>query len=304
VRWGDCTGVDDVRAVADVTEVGERRAETPAEAEGTTELFAALGKMIKLLRERAGLTQKEFGQAVGYGPDLISAVERGVRTPQPEFLERADDVLGAGGLLRAVIPEVERAMSKTRTRHPEWYRSYAGLEAEAVELHFYANQGVPGLLQTVEYARAMFSHRRPLLDAETIEGRVADRLDRQQIFDKWPAPMCSYVLEEVVLDRPIGGLAVQKGQLEQLLRIGSMRNVEIQVMPTGMEEHPNMGGAFNLLTPPKHPQVAYIEAQGFPRLITDPYEVRKITDRYGIMRAMALPPTASRALIEKKLEEL
>ncbi|MCX4916272.1 MULTISPECIES: helix-turn-helix transcriptional regulator [unclassified Streptomyces] len=278
-------------------------AETPAQADGTTELFTAIGRQLKILRERAGLTQKELGTALGYGPDLISAMERGVRITRPEFLERADEVLAAGGLLRAAADPVTKAMRKARTRHPEWYRSYAALEGEAVELHFYANQGVPGLLQTEEYARAVFSKRRPLLDEQTIERRVADRLARQQVFDRWPPPMCSYVLEEVVLQRPNGGRAVHLDQLRQLLRLGQMRNVEIQVMPTGHEEHPNMDGAFNLLTPKGHAQVAYTEIQGYPRLITDPDEVRKIADRYGIMRALALAPGESRALIEKMLGE-
>lgn len=247
-----------------MTEETDRRPETPAEAEGTTGLFTALGKMLKLLRERAGLTQKEFGQTVGYGPDAISAMERGVRVTRPELLERADELLDAGGLLKQAIPEVKEAMKKARTRHPEWYRSYAGLEAEAVELHFYANQGVPGLLQTEDYAQAVFRQRRPFLSEETIEKRVADRLSRQQVFDRWPPPAVSYVLEEVMLDRPIGGQAVFKDQLLNLLRVGSMRNVEIQVMPTRREEHPNLDSAFNLLSPKRYGQVAYTEAQGFP----------------------------------------
>ncbi|WP_329246476.1 helix-turn-helix transcriptional regulator [Streptomyces canus] len=284
--------------------MGERRPETPAEADGTAGLFVALGKMVKLLRERKGLTQKEFGELVGYGPDAVSSMERGVRTLRPEVLIKADELLDAGGLLKEVLPEVEEAMAKTRTRHPEWYRSYAGLEAEAVELHFYANHGVPGLLQTEDYARAVFAKRRPLLDEETIEKRVADRLSRQQVFERWPSPMVSYVLEEIVLDRPIGGRRVHADQLRRLLRIGGMRNIEIQVMPSGLEEHPNMDGAFNLLTPRGHGQVAYTEVQGYPRLITDSEEVRKIADRYGIMRAMALSPSESRKLIEQKLEEL
>ncbi|MER5789930.1 helix-turn-helix transcriptional regulator [Streptomyces sp. NPDC001980] len=282
----------------------ERRPETPAEAEGTTGLFSALGKQLKLLRERKGLTQKEFGALVGYGPDAISAMERGVRVPQPDMLVKADELLEGGGLLGAAVPELKEAMKRARTRHPEWYRSYAGLEAEAVELHFYANQGVPGLLQTEDYALAVFSQRRPLLNEQTIEKRIADRLSRQQVFDKWPAPMCGFVLEEVVLDRAIGGKAVRDAQLKQLLRIGGLRNVEIQVMPTDIEEHPNMGGAFNLLTPPKNPQVAYTEIQEYPRLITDADEVRKIADRYGMIRAMALSPKESRALIDEKLGEL
>ncbi|WP_326672949.1 helix-turn-helix transcriptional regulator [Streptomyces canus] len=284
--------------------VGERRPETPAEADGTAGLFVALGKMVKLLRERKGLTQKEFGELVGYGPDAVSSMERGVRTLRPEVLIKADELLDAGGLLKEVLPEVEEAMAKTRTRHPEWYRSYAGLEAEAVELHFYANHGVPGLLQTEDYARAVFAKRRPLLDEETIEKRVVDRLSRQQVFERRPSPMVSYVLEEIVLDRPIGGRRVHPDQLRHLLRVGGMRNIEIQVMPSGLEDHPNMDGAFNLLTPKGHGQVAYTEVQGYPRLITDSEEVRKIADRYGIMRAMALSPSESRKLIEQKLEEL
>ncbi|MFF8450735.1 helix-turn-helix domain-containing protein [Streptomyces leeuwenhoekii] len=287
-----------------MTEERERRPETPAEAEGTTGLFTALGKMLKLLRERKGLTQKEFGLLVGYGPDAVSAMERGVRVPRPELLEKADEILDAGGLLKQAIPEVKEAMKRARTRHPEWYRGYAVLESQAVELHHYCNQAVHGLLQTPAYARTVFSRRRPLLDEETIEKRVADRLDRQQVLNKWPAPMLSYVLEEVLLDRPIGGPEVHAEQLRQLLRISGMRNVEIQVMPTSTEQHPNMDGAFNLLVPQGHPTVAYTEVQGYPRLITDLEEVRKIVDRYGIMRAMALPPTESQALIEKKLGEL
>lgn len=284
--------------------MNERRPETPAEADGTTGLLTALGKMMKLLRERRGLTQKDFGEMVGYGPDAISAMERGVRTLRPEVLEKADELLEAGGLLLQAVPELREAMAKVRTRHPEWYRGYASLEAASVELHFYANQAMPGLLQTEEYAFAVFRQRRPFLSEETIEKRVVDRLSRQQVFDAWPPPVVSYVLEEVLLDRPIGGTGIFKGQLENLLRVGSMRNVEIQVMPTRREEHPNLDSAFNLMTPKAQGQVAYTEAQGYPRLITDPEEVRKIADRYGFMRALALNPMESRSLIERKLEEL
>lgn len=282
----------------------ERRPETPAEADGTTGLLTALGKMMKLLRERKGFTQKDFGEMVGYGPDAISAMERGVRTLRPEVLEKADELLEAGGLLLQAVPELREAMAKVRTRHPEWYRGYAAMEAEAVELHQYSVNAVHGLLQTEAHAHAVFAKRRPFLDEETIEERVADRLSRQQVFNRRPAPVVSYVIEEVVLDRPIGGRDVHAEQLQRLLVVGAMRNVEIQVMPTRVEEHPNLGCAFNLLTPKRHAQVAYTEAQGFPRLITDPEEVRKIADRYGIMRAMALPPKETRTLIEKKLEEL
>ncbi|MFE0672590.1 helix-turn-helix domain-containing protein [Streptomyces sp. NPDC058867] len=269
---------------------------------GATGLFVALGKQIKVLRERKGLTQKEFGGLVGYGPDAISAMERGVRTPQPELLVKADELLDAGVLLREVVPEVREAMSTARTRHPEWYRDYAGLEAEAVSLYDYSTMGVLGLLQTEEYARAVFTQRHPPLDEETIEKRVADRLSRQQLFEKWPPPECSFVIEQAVLDRPIGGDAVRDRQLRRLLHVGRLRNVQLQVMPTSRHEHPCLGGSFTLLTPKGREQVAYMEIQGYPRLITDREEVRILASRYGIIRAQALTPDESLDLIEKVLE--
>lgn len=281
----------------------EERPERPVESDGTAHLFRALGRQIKVLRERAGMSQRELGLAAHCGEDLVSAVERGVRTPQPDFLERVDQVVGAGGVLVAAADEVREALARTRTRHPDWFRDYARAEAEAVVLHEYSNQAVPGLLQTEDYARAVFTQRRPLLDEATIEKRVADRIARQQIFERWPAPTFSFVLEESALQRPIGGRSVQRQQLKRIQQVGLMRTVQLQVMLTDCEEHPSLGGSFTLLTPRGRQQVTYMEVQGYPRLVTDPDEVSVFVERYGIIRAQALTPRESLTLIEKMLGE-
>lgn len=277
----------------------ERRPETPAEANGAAAVFVVIGKQLKLLREKAGLGQKEFGTLVGYGPDLISAVERGVRTPRPELLRKADEVLDAGGLFTEVISQVEEAMSRARTRHPEWYRGYAALEEQASALHVYSNLLVPGLLQTEGYAEAVFAQWRPLLSEETIAKRVADRMARQRKFDIWPSATFSFLLDESVLLRPLGGREVQADQLQNLLRIGSLRTVELQVMPMERSEQPSLDGPFNLLTVRKGGQVAYVEIHTYPRLITDAEEVSVLAERYGLLRAQALRPSESLDLIEK-----
>lgn len=281
----------------------EERPEPAEDADSAADLFRALGRQVKLLRERAGLTQRELGERLGYGEEQISSLERGRRIPQPEYLVAADELLGAGGLLKVAVEDVVRAKAKSRVRHPAWFRDYARMEQEAVELGFYSNQVVTGLLQTEDYARAIFSMRRPLLDEDTIELRVADRMARQAMVDRWPGPTMSFVLEEVILQRPIGGRATLAGQLMQLLRIGRLRTVELQVMPTDREEHPNTDGAFTLVTPKGGQQVAYSEGQRYSRLITDSDEVRIIASRYGILRAQALTPRESLVLIEKLLGE-
>ncbi|MEU8889094.1 helix-turn-helix transcriptional regulator [Streptomyces sp. NPDC048442] len=279
----------------------EATPETPSQEDGTAHLFRALGKQIKALREYRGLKQTELATMVQFGADLISAVERGVRTPQPELLSAAEVALDAHGALEAAIPDVVEALKRSRTRHPQWYRDYAGLEKQALEIHHYGNQVVHGLLQTEAYARAIFTRWRPLLSEETVEKRVADRLSRQVVLEKWPPAQFGFIFEEVVLRRPIGGREVHHAQLRRLLAAGSQRNITLQVIETGCEEHPNMDGAFNLLTAKNEQRVAYTEVQGHPRLIVDSREVREIQERYGIMQTLALRPDASMALIERIL---
>ncbi|WP_435614524.1 helix-turn-helix domain-containing protein [Streptomyces coelicoflavus] len=280
---------------------------TSGEADGTDEvadLFRALGRQIKVARERAGLSQKELGDRLGYGEETISSVERARRTPQPELLVAVDRLLECGGLLASAAEDVERAKTRRRVRHPEWFRDYARLEAEAVELRYFANQAVPGLLQTSDYARAVFASRQPFFDEETIEQRVVARMDRQELMTRWPPPTVTAIIQESILRQPFGGPDVQRGQLEQLLRTGHLRHVEIQVMPTASEEHAGMGGPFTLLARKGKPQVAYLEVQHISRLITDQEEVRILAAKHGSIRGQALTPRESLRLIEKMLGDL
>ncbi|MFI6877028.1 Scr1 family TA system antitoxin-like transcriptional regulator [Streptomyces sp. NPDC050400] len=255
------------------------------------------GRQLRLLRERAGLSRAELGARLGYSEDLVASVELGRRIPKPEFIQHADEALSAEGLLTAMKSEVARA------RYPEFFRDAAKLEAEAVELHVYANQAVPGLLQTEEYARAVFEMWRPLLDEETVSQRVAARLARQEVISRRPMPTISFVIEESSLRRPIGGPAVLRGQLERLLLCGQSRNVEIQVMPTSRHEHAGLGGPFTLIETEEGRRVAYVEVNEHSRLYAERPAVRGFEERYGILRAQGLTPTESLSFVEKSLGE-
>ncbi|MER5739471.1 MULTISPECIES: helix-turn-helix transcriptional regulator [unclassified Streptomyces] len=282
----------------------EERPEKPSEVDGTAHLFKALGKIIKVLRTNAGLSQAQLASITHCSEDLVSSIERGVRTPQPEFLVRADEALGGTGVLTATVEDTEQALSRARTRHPDWFRSFAAAEAEALAVHYFAPQAVTGILQTHGYAEAVFRHRRPLYDEETIEKRLADRLARQAIFEKQPAPTMSFVIEEAALRRPLGGRDAFREQLQRVITVARLRNVHLQVMPLECEEHPALEGEFILLTLRRKREVAYIESYGYARLITDPEEVRMYSERYGIMRAQALTPRESLEHLEKLLGEL
>lgn len=273
------------------------------DSKGAADLFRVIGRQVRLLRERAGLTQRELGEQLGYSEDLVRSLECGRRTPQAEFLDAADDALGAGGLLRAATEDVARAKARARVKHPAWFRDYALLEADAVEINFFSTLTVPGLLQTEEYARTTFMSRQPLLDEATIEQRVTARLARQETLTRWPSPMVSAVIDESVLRRSVGGCEVRNGQLKHLQHLARLRSTTVQVLPMACEDHSALEGPFILLTPKGRGQLAYLEVQSTNRLITDAEEVRILAARYGSIRGQALSPHESLALIERLLGE-
>ncbi|WP_408997272.1 helix-turn-helix domain-containing protein [Streptomyces scabiei] len=260
-------------------------------------ILRVFGRQLKRFRVRAGLERAEFGSVTGYSVSTIAAYEQGRRVPPPKFIDQADEVLDAGGVLQEMKEEVARA------QFPAFFRDAARLEGEAVGLHVYEMYAVPGLLQTEEYARAVFSVRRPLLDEDRIEQGLSARLARQEIYARKPAPLVSFVLEESVLQRPLGGKDVLRGQLEQVLLIGHKRNVEIQVMPVSREDHGALGGPFTLIDTPEGRRIAYAEVQGDSRLYSGQSKVRELEARYGILRAQALTPSESLAYVEKLLGE-
>ncbi|GAA2463768.1 helix-turn-helix transcriptional regulator [Streptomyces macrosporus] len=275
--------------------VKQETANGPEDPSG--EFLRSFGRQIKLFRERAGLTQAQLADQLGYGEAQIASIEQGRRIPRPEMIDKADEVLEAGGVLLAMKKEVARA------RYPAFFRGAARIEEEAVEFHAYATHVVPGLLQTEEYARAVFTMWRPRRDAAGIEQQVAARMARQAIFGREPAPTLSFVLEEAILHRQLGGSYVRRGQLEQLLLVGQNPDVEIQVMPTDLTDNAGVDGPFTLMTPKGGEQVAYLESQGHGRLLTDRETVRGVALRYGIIRAQAMPPQESLLYIEKLLGE-
>lgn len=267
------------------------------ENEVGTGMLSVFGRQLKLFRDRAGMDRARLGSLTGYSASTIASFEQGRRIPPPKFIDQADEALGAGGVLIAGKEEVARA------QYPAFFRDAAKLEAEAVELHVYANQAVPGLLQTEEYARAIFMMMRPPMDDELIEQRVGARLARQGILSSREAPLASFVIDEAVLRRPIGGRGILRGQLEHMLLLGERRNVEIQVMPLDREENAGMAGPFTLIETKEGRRIAYAEVQNVSRLQTERDRVRALEAKYGIIRAQALTPRESLLHVEKLLGE-
>jgi transcriptional regulator with XRE-family HTH domain len=261
-------------------------------------LVQAVGKLLKVCREAAGMRAADLGEVMGYGEDMIRKMERGVRIPRPEFLDRADQVLKAQGHLRAFMKDMEKA------QYPKKVRQLGELEERAVEMLLYSSHNIHGLLQTPEYAKALFEMRQPALSPDVIEREIAARMARKSVFEREPAPALSFVQEQVTLERPLGGKMVLRRQLEHLLEVAQLRNVALQVMPTDREEHAGVPGLIEVLKFADGTAIGRSEGAFNGRPVSSPRDLRILELRYGMIRAQALTPRESQAFIEKALGRL
>ncbi|MFK3732455.1 helix-turn-helix transcriptional regulator [Streptomyces sp. NPDC088090] len=260
-------------------------------------VLATVGRQLKTWREAKGLSAARFGELTGYGEDMIRKLERGDRIPRPEFLDKADDVLGAGGL----VAEMKQDISEIR--YPKPIRDLAKLERRAVEFCMYTNFDIHGLLQTEEFSRAVLRNWRPAYSPSDLERYLAARVARRAVLEKAPAPEFSFIQEEVSLRRPVGGRTVLRRQLEHLLEVGELPNVEIQVMPTAYADHPGLSGVISILKFGDGKAVGRMDGDFGGRPVSDPKRLRLLDLRYGIIRSRALTPARSRAFIEQLLGE-
>ncbi|MGX1475611.1 UNVERIFIED_CONTAM: transcriptional regulator with XRE-family HTH domain [Streptomyces canus] len=261
-------------------------------------VIATVGRQLKLRREAVGMRAAEFGESVGYGEDLVYKIEGGKRIPRQEYLDRADEVLGAGGLIVAMWEDVKKV------RYPKKVRELAKLEAQAIEIGVYECNIIAGLLQTPEHARTLIEAAQPPYSPDDLDRMVAARLARQSVFERDdPAPSIHFVLEEAPLRRQVGGTMVWRRQLEHLLEVGRLRNVTLQVMPTNSDAHPGLDGRIELLKFSDGTTVGRSDGAFNGRPTSDPKQLRIVELRYGTIRAQALSPGESRALIEQLLGE-
>jgi transcriptional regulator with XRE-family HTH domain len=262
------------------------------------EAWRCYGRLLKLFREQAGLTQPALAEAIGYSYEQTASVEQGRRPAKLDFTEAVERALPAHGALLALQEEVELA------KLPKFFQDFAKFEIEAVSRFEYEPQLIPGLLQTEDYARAVFAGHVPILDAERAEQHLEARMSRQKLLTRTPIVHFAFVVCESALRNPVGGREVLKAQLRHLLKVAEPPNVEVQVMPAGCGMHPGLNGPMVLLETVEHRQVGYVESQDVGSVITDAGIVSDFGLRYGKLRSKALNVEDSARLIERVAGEL
>ncbi|MFJ8471353.1 Scr1 family TA system antitoxin-like transcriptional regulator [Kitasatospora sp. NPDC094011] len=254
------------------------------------------GNQIKLWRARAGVSREDLATQAGYSYESLRSMEAGRRKPSLHLLQVADELCDAKGILLA------GAAFLRPEKYPSSAEDYMGYEAEAVVVNWYENHYFPGLIQTEETVRALLNSHWPPLDDETVETRVAARLERQDVL-KVQTRAFNFLIEEGVFRRPLTTSHAHQLQLRHVLAVSEARHITVQVVPSrGI--HPGLNGQFILLETAEHQRLAYEEGQAMGMLHDDPARVSILSQRHEMILRQALDPEASAKLISELLEEL
>ena len=235
---------------------------------GPTVLRMLLGIQLRRFREASGVTPDEAGYEIRASRSKISRMENG----RVGFKDRdvadlltlygvADIQVRAGLLSLARQANAQSWWAGYSDLLADWFQGYLGLEEAASLIGAYELQFVHGLLQTTDYARAVFMIGRKRAPAETIERLVSVRMQRQRLLTAPAPPRLWAVMDETALRRPIGGREVMRAQLKHLVAAAELPNVTLQLLPLRRGGHAAGGGSFTILqfAEPDLPDAVYIE---------------------------------------------
>jgi transcriptional regulator with XRE-family HTH domain len=198
-----------------------------------------LAAELRRLREQSGQTAEAVGERLGWSKAKVSRYELAQSGLKPSDVARLLDVYRVQGQRREQL----LTLAQEATQRGWWeeysdvlteeYLAFIGLEAEATSVLQWQIYVVPGLLQTEQYAREVFSGLREVkpIAPTIIERRVETRLIRQRVLTRAQPLELAVVLDESVLHRQRGDRASMYAQLQHLVEVSELPNVRLQVMP-------------------------------------------------------------------------
>lgn len=275
---------------------GEPQVKEAKEAQEPSSGAAFFGAEVRIWRLQAGLSQRELGLKANYGQQYVAKVEAGERLASAEFADACDRVFGTPGTFAR--------LRKRASKHgyPDWFVPYVQLEQQATGILDYSATFIMGILQTVDYAQAVFRAAHPRESADQIDVLVDGRLRRREVMERDAPPLLWCILDESCLRRTVGGAEVMRAQLAHLLAQAESPHIALQVLPFGVGAPP-VPGSFTLLTFGEGPNIVYADTAMAGQTIDSPAEVERATSRYERLRASALDPDESLVMIRRMMED-
>ncbi|MBZ6473568.1 helix-turn-helix domain-containing protein [Streptomyces griseocarneus] len=270
-----------------------------------------LGAELRRMRERAGLSLAQASGLLGTERSSMSNIESGRHGVSGERVRAWATSYGC--------PEpalVDALVAMTEERSGGWWDEYrdslgsaaldlAELEHHAVGFRALQIMHLPGLLQTEEYARAVFRQAMPPLSPVILRRRLSHRMRRRDVLDRPQPPTCTYLIHEAALLMQFGGRSVARSQLEHVLNEAERDSITVRVVPFSAGGFPHAGGS-TLYISGSVPQLDTVHVDtptgsAFLDSETQLGNYRSVLDR---IEETALTPERSRDFIRKVAQQL
>ncbi|WP_031477571.1 helix-turn-helix domain-containing protein [Streptomyces bicolor] len=268
--------------------------------DASTSVPCFYGAELRFKREQAGLTLEQLAEGSFRGISFLSQIERGERRMPVDLAKHVDERLGTDGFFQRRCEDAAKARQVGIAEH---FADAAELEKLAQSIEDWAPLLVPGLLQTKAYAEAIARSAMPRASEGRVEAVVKARLDRAGLFrSDAPPKLWAIVDESVIRGRvlPPAGMAELLSHIAEVIR--STPSI-LQIVPATAAAHPFMMGLTRIMTFSDAPPLVYTEGLHSGQVIDYPPLVAEYRESYDLLRAAALPPEASLAMIEAAAEE-
>ncbi|MFD0307086.1 helix-turn-helix domain-containing protein [Streptomyces sp. NPDC127119] len=270
-----------------------------------------IGAELRKLRERAGMTAREAGELLSVNAARISSIEAG------RFGVSADRIrMFAHSYGSSDEPYIEALVATAAGRGRSWWDEYretlpsglldlSELEHHATTISTAQIAHIPGLFQTVDYARLVFRQSIPKLSPPEIEYRVTHRIKRQGIlFADNPIPYTA-IIHEAALRMRFGSRDVTREQLEHIVEMSEREHVTVLVIPYEAGVFPGAGQTVLYAEGPV-PQLdtVQLDAEHGSVFLHADLQLEKYRTFMTHFRAVALKEAESRTLIQAIIDNL
>lgn len=260
-----------------------------------------LGRRLRLLRDATGRSVEKAvaDPRLGISRAKLYKLEAGKHPAKPQDVAALCRHYRASAEETAALTTLALATQGDSWWHifgedavPTWFSLYVDLEPAAASIRSYEPELVPGLLQTPEYALAVYRARNPADDESDLRRRVAVRMERQAILARRTPPSLHCILNEAVLLREVGGSKVMSAQVAKLRAAAGRPSITLDVLPLKAGAHAAMEGSFVILDFPdtdEDPSVVYLDSPSSAAYFQQQAELERYTTIFETVRTGTVP---------------
>ncbi|MFG3011213.1 helix-turn-helix domain-containing protein [Streptomyces cinerochromogenes] len=266
---------------------------------------------LRKLREAAGLSSREAAAMLGVNSVQISQIESGTSGVSEQRLRRmaANYACHDEQLIEALV-----TIASDRTQG--WWEEYRGrlptpfLDLPELEHHATRRWDVeflhvPGLLQTADYARCLFTYVNPEFPSDDMDLWVEHRIKRRVIIERPDPVPYEAVIHEAALRIRVGDRLAARGQLYRILESSEADHITVRVIPFDLDNFGGAGSAMVYAGGPVPQLDTVVRDSPTGTLFIDAQaQLDHFRRLFRRVKAVSLEPERSRDFIHKLAKEL